>query len=160
MEAVMTAMRRTLLLISVAALLLALTAGTLATPRSAQSDSPCGKGIVSEESGPHAWHPLARGISPMLDIIIPPLADQVVATGQPKEKAPARPRLLARAERGLLSGAVSAVVSAGLAALGTLDGSGDGDGHAAPKNDAPDAGSGGPASSCPEDDGSTLSGGF
>jgi len=154
----MAAMRRALLVVPVVASLLALAAGAQATPRAAQSDSRCGKGIVSEDSIPHAWHPIARGISPMLDILIPPLADQVVGSGQPKEKVPARPHLLARAERGLLSGAVSAVVSAGLAALGSLGGSSDGDGLA-PKT-VPETEGGRPASSCPEDDGTTLSGGF
>ena len=51
----------------------------------------------------------------MLDVLLPTLTEQVASAGDPKDRSAALG--LAKAERGLLTGAISAAVTASLAAI-------------------------------------------
>jgi len=91
---------------------------TLAAAGAAASGS-CGKGFSSEsadEPRGRSWHGLA--VASMLDVILPSLAERVASVADSGDRTAHRRGGLAKAERGLLAGVLSAAVSAGLAALG------------------------------------------
>ena len=124
--------------------------GAWASPTNSQQEGRCGKGAVesSEDARGHSWHGLA--LASMLDVILPPLTERVVSGGESKDRVSLRSSGLAKAERGLLAGVLSAAVSAGLAAIGS---SLDGPDSAASKetsDSVPAETEGGPDSSCPE----------
>jgi len=127
--------------------------GAWASPTGSQQDGRCGKGYAveaSEDAHGHSWHGLA--LASMLDVILPPLTERVVSGGEPKDRVTLRSSGLAKAERGLLAGVLSAAVSAGLAAIGSsLDAPVS---HAEANSSGSDAvpamTEDGPGSSCPE----------
>jgi hypothetical protein len=127
--------------------------GAAASTAASGSPARCGKGYAadtSDEPRAHSWHALA--LTSMLDVILPPLAEQVASAGEPNKGAS---RGLAKAERGILAGVLSAAVSAGLAAIGSsLDPPSEAESHAS-SDVAPahPAAAGSSPSSCTEGDG-------
>lgn len=114
----------------------------------------CGKGYssdTSDEPRAHSWHALA--LTSMLDVILPPLAEQVASAGESKDRVASHG--LAKAERGFLAGVLSAAVSAGLAAIGSsLDPPSEAESQASSADaPPPPAPAGGSPSSCTEGDG-------
>lgn len=140
----------------IVAVLAALPGVVAATPISSAS-ARCGKGYsaeASEQSRPHAWHGLARGLSSMLDVILPPLAEKVVSASESKDRSSGRGSGLAKAERSLLTGAISAAISASLAALGSaLDPPAEAEPPASSEEPSPSHKETGAPSSCSEGDG-------
>jgi len=128
--------------------------GAAASTGASSSPARCGKGCApdtSDEPRAHSWHALA--LTSMLDVILPPLAEQVASAGEPKDRGASRG--LAKAERGLLAGVLSAAVSAGLAAIGSsLDPPSEAESHASSDVAPPQpAASGSSPNSCTEGDG-------
>jgi hypothetical protein len=115
------ATRRLIAGLVIVAFLMALSVGAVASTSTSASTARCGKGYASPDATeePHArsWHGLA--LASMLDVILPPLTEHVAAAGEPKDRVSIRGSGLAKAERGLLAGVLSAAVSAGLAAIGS-----------------------------------------
>lgn len=135
---------------------LALSAGAAASTGASDRTTRCGKGFApdaAEEPHLRSWHGLA--IASMLDVILPPLTEQMASAGDPKDRSQFRGSGLAKAERGLFAGVLSAAVSAGLAAIGSsLDPPAEAPTEAASVEPAPpvEAGGGSP-NSCPGGEG-------